>query len=83
MAVILQDPTRPRDPSSRHAFPDVVPKATLEAPRTLAEELLSVTDQAYRPRQSSIDIALDRSAEYHALEGAFGWRAVTERAKAI
>ena len=32
---------------------------------------------------SSIDIALQRSAEYHALEGAFGRRAVTERAKGI
>jgi AmiR/NasT family two-component response regulator len=33
--------------------------------------------------QSSIDIALQRFAEYHALEGAFGRRAVTERAKGI
>ena len=33
--------------------------------------------------QSSIDIALERFAEYHALEGAFGRRAVTERAKGI
>jgi response regulator NasT len=33
--------------------------------------------------QSSIDIALRRFAEYHALEGAFGRRAVTERAKGI
>jgi hypothetical protein len=49
MAVTLQDPTSPRDPSSRHAFPEVAPEATLEAPRTLAEELLSVTTQAYRP----------------------------------
>jgi response regulator NasT len=32
---------------------------------------------------SSIDIALRRSAEYHALEGAFGRRAVTERAKGV
>jgi AmiR/NasT family two-component response regulator len=32
---------------------------------------------------SSIDIALQRFAEYHALEGAFGRRAVTERAKGI
>lgn len=31
----------------------------------------------------SIDIALQRSAEYHALEGAFGRRAVTERAKGV
>jgi response regulator NasT len=33
--------------------------------------------------QSSIDIALERFAEYHALEGAFGRRAVTERAKGV
>jgi response regulator NasT len=33
--------------------------------------------------QSSIHIALERFAEYHALEGAFGRRAVTERAKGI
>jgi AmiR/NasT family two-component response regulator len=33
--------------------------------------------------QSSIDIALQRFAEYHALQGAFGRRAITERAKGI
>ena len=33
--------------------------------------------------QSSMDIAFQRFAEYHALEGAFGRRAVTERAKGI
>ena len=33
--------------------------------------------------QSSIDIVLRRFAEYHALEGAFGRRAVTERAKGV
>lgn len=33
--------------------------------------------------QSSIDIVLRRFAEYQALEGAFGRRAVTERAKGI
>ena len=33
--------------------------------------------------QATIDIALQRFAEYHALEGAFGRRAVTERAKGI
>ena len=32
---------------------------------------------------SSIDIVLRRFAEYHDLEGAFGRRAVTERAKGI
>lgn len=33
--------------------------------------------------QGSMDIALQRFAEYHALEGAFGRRAITERAKGI
>jgi response regulator NasT len=33
--------------------------------------------------QSSMEVALQRFAEYHALEGAFGRRAVTERAKGI
>jgi response regulator NasT len=33
--------------------------------------------------QSAIDIVLKRFAEYHALEGAFGRRAITERAKGI
>ena len=33
--------------------------------------------------QSEIDIALSRFAEYHNLEGAFGRRAITERAKGI
>jgi response regulator NasT len=33
--------------------------------------------------QSSIDIVLHRFAEYHELEGAFGRRAITERAKGI
>jgi AmiR/NasT family two-component response regulator len=33
--------------------------------------------------RNAIDIALRRFAEYHALEGAFGRRAVTERAKGI
>jgi hypothetical protein len=36
--VALQDPTRQRDPSSRHAFPDVVGEPKLIARRTLAEE---------------------------------------------
>jgi len=36
-----------------------------------------------RELASSFDIVLQRFAEYHALEGAFGRRAVTERAKGI
>jgi AmiR/NasT family two-component response regulator len=42
-----------------------------------------ITDADAKDWQSSIDIVLRRFAEYHALEGAFGRRAVTERAKGI
>jgi len=42
-----------------------------------------VTDADARDWQSSIDIVLRRFAEFHDLEGAFGRRAVTERAKGI
>jgi AmiR/NasT family two-component response regulator len=42
-----------------------------------------ITDVDAEDLQSSIDIVLRRFAEYHALEGAFGRRAVTERAKGI
>jgi AmiR/NasT family two-component response regulator len=42
-----------------------------------------ITDAEAKDWQSSIDIVLRRFTEYHALEGAFGRRAVTERAKGI
>jgi AmiR/NasT family two-component response regulator len=42
-----------------------------------------VSDAEAKDRQSSIDIVLRRFAEYHDLEGAFGRRALTERAKGI
>jgi response regulator NasT len=42
-----------------------------------------VTDAEGEDWQSSIDIVLRRFAEYHDLEGAFGRRALTERAKGI
>jgi AmiR/NasT family two-component response regulator len=42
-----------------------------------------ITDADAKGWQSSIDIVLRRFAEYHDLEGAFGRRAVTERAKGI
>jgi AmiR/NasT family two-component response regulator len=42
-----------------------------------------ITDSDVREWQSSIDIVLRRFAEFHDLEGAFGRRAVTERAKGI
>jgi AmiR/NasT family two-component response regulator len=42
-----------------------------------------ITDADAKDWQSAIDIVLRRFAEYHDLEGAFGRRAVTERAKGI
>jgi AmiR/NasT family two-component response regulator len=42
-----------------------------------------VTDAEAKDWQSSIDIVLRRFAEFHDLEGAFGRRAVIERAKGI
>lgn len=42
-----------------------------------------ITDAESKDWQSSIDIVLRRFAEYHELQGAFGRRAVTERAKGI
>lgn len=43
----------------------------------------SITDGHPDELQSAIDIVLRRFAEYHNLEGAFGRRALTERAKGI
>jgi response regulator NasT len=42
-----------------------------------------ITDADAMDWQSSIDIVLRRFTEYHDLEGAFGRRAITERAKGI
>src|SRR3954462_420910 len=42
-----------------------------------------ITDADGQDWQSAIDIVLSRFAEYHDLEGAFGRRAVIERAKGI
>jgi AmiR/NasT family two-component response regulator len=42
-----------------------------------------ITDAEVEDWQGSIDIVLRRFTEYHELEGAFGRRAVTERAKGI
>ena len=42
-----------------------------------------ITDGDGAQLQGAIDIALSRFAEYHTLEGAFGRRAVIERAKGI
>jgi response regulator NasT len=42
-----------------------------------------ITDADANDWQSSIDIVMRRFAEYHNLEGAFGRRALTERAKGV
>jgi AmiR/NasT family two-component response regulator len=42
-----------------------------------------ISDDDVEAWQSAIDIVLRRFAEYHDLEGAFGRRALTERAKGI
>jgi len=42
-----------------------------------------ITDSEAKDWQSSIDIVLRRFTEYHDLEGAFGRRAIIERAKGI
>ena len=42
-----------------------------------------ISDADVEDWQSSIDIVLRRFAEFHDLEGAFGRRALTERAKGI
>jgi response regulator NasT len=42
-----------------------------------------ISDDDVDDWQSSIDIVLRRFAEFHDLQGAFGRRAVTERAKGI
>jgi AmiR/NasT family two-component response regulator len=42
-----------------------------------------ISDADVEDWQSSIDIVLRRFAEYHDLDGAFGRRALTERAKGI
>ena len=55
MAVTLQDPTRQRDPSSRHAFPDIVGEPKMIASPTLAEELLAAP-RAARIEQESGDL---------------------------
>ena len=63
----------------RHHAPD--PKFVKEASKRGV--FAYITDADALDWQSSIDIVLRRFAEYHELEGAFGRRAITERAKGI
>jgi AmiR/NasT family two-component response regulator len=60
-----------------HADPDFVNEA---AKRGI---FAYVTDSDPEQLQSALDIVLRRFAEYHNLEGAFGRRAMIERAKGI
>jgi hypothetical protein len=55
MSVTLQDPTRKRDASSRHAFPDLVVERELRASRTLAEDLIA----RYRAGEAATEISFE------------------------
>src|SRR5215211_4768941 len=61
------------------------PSFVREAPRRGIFAYITDSDSEDDPTewQSSIDIVLRRFAEYHNLQGAFGRRAITERAKGI
>jgi AmiR/NasT family two-component response regulator len=56
---------------------------TLSAKPPSAVCYIAITDGDGSQLQGAINIALSRFAEYHNLEGAFGRRAVIERAKGI
>ena len=66
--------------SSQHAL-GLIEKIVKEASKRGV--FAYITDADTTDWQSSIDIVLRRFAEYQDLEGAFGRRAVTERAKGI
>jgi response regulator NasT len=59
------------------------PSFVKEASKRGVFAYITDTDADGEGWQSSIDIVLRRFAEYHELEGAFGRRAITERAKGI
>jgi ANTAR domain len=67
-------PGNPPDPRARSPFVKEASKRGIFA---------YITDSDVEEWQSAIDIVLRRFAEYHDLEGAFGRRAVTKRAKGI
>jgi hypothetical protein len=56
MAITLEDVTRPRDPSSRHAFPEVKGEVKLTASRTLAEELLARSRSGRADSETSLEL---------------------------
>jgi hypothetical protein len=55
MTITLQDQTRKRDPSSRHAFPELVVEPELRAPRTFGEDLLA----RYRSGEAANEISFE------------------------
>jgi len=57
MTITLQDPTSPRDPSARHAFPRVIGELPLTPPRTLAEELLAEFRGGEPASETSFELA--------------------------
>jgi hypothetical protein len=67
-------PGDPPDPRARPPFVREASKRGIFA---------YITDSDVEEWHSAIDIVLRRFAEYHDLEGAFGRRAITERAKGI
>ena len=56
MGITLQDPTRPRDPTSRHAFPDIETEPKLTAPPTIAQELLDAFQAGGTGTETSFEV---------------------------
>lgn len=57
MAITLQEPTGPLDPTSRHAFPDMDAEPKLSAPPTIAEELLDAFRAGGTRTETSFELA--------------------------
>jgi hypothetical protein len=58
MPTMLQDPAAlKREPSSRHAFPEIRSDVDLRAPRTLAEELLASYNEGTLDTETSFELA--------------------------
>jgi hypothetical protein len=56
MTITLQDPTGQRDPSARHAFPDLVVEPELRPSPTLAEELIARYGAGEAATEMSFDL---------------------------
>jgi hypothetical protein len=57
MTITLQDPTSQRDPSSRHAFPEIAGEPNLRASETLADELLASFRVGEGTSETSFEVA--------------------------